>query len=292
MSKAPIRRPWLLHEPLCFIITKRSPMIKFFRKIRQKLLSENKFSKYLLYAVGEIILVVIGILIALNINNWNQNRLNEELESLYYKRLLDDAREEKQILEATINYSNKVYYHAKNAIDVFVNSIDAENNPVENLIDMYQASQLSDAYSASSTFQELLASGQINLIQNENLKNTLISYYGGNWSQTGVFILDNKYRENLRGKMPDQIQTQIRLNCGDIYIKKGNSYLLSLPNECKIQLDFELAKSVVEELRMDESLKKDLRYRIGNEMGKVNDLKPVQKQLNDIIVQLEEISKD
>ena len=48
-------------------------MIEFFRKIRQKLLSENKFSKYLIYAIGEIILVVIGILIALQINNWNEN---------------------------------------------------------------------------------------------------------------------------------------------------------------------------------------------------------------------------
>lgn len=47
-------------------------MIKFFRKIRQRLLSENKFSKYLIYAIGEIVLVVIGILIALQINNWNQ----------------------------------------------------------------------------------------------------------------------------------------------------------------------------------------------------------------------------
>ena len=49
-------------------------MIKFFRKVRQKLLSENKFSKYLLYAIGEIILVVIGILIALQINIWNEQR--------------------------------------------------------------------------------------------------------------------------------------------------------------------------------------------------------------------------
>ncbi|WP_298498219.1 DUF6090 family protein [uncultured Algibacter sp.] len=49
-------------------------MIKFFRKIRQKMLTENKFSKYLLYAIGEIILVVIGILIALQINNWNEEQ--------------------------------------------------------------------------------------------------------------------------------------------------------------------------------------------------------------------------
>ncbi len=49
-------------------------MIKFFRKIRQRLLTENKFSKYLLYAVGEIILVIIGILFALQINNWNNEK--------------------------------------------------------------------------------------------------------------------------------------------------------------------------------------------------------------------------
>ena len=47
-------------------------MIKFFRKIRQKMLTESKFSKYLLYAIGEIVLVVIGILIALSINYWNK----------------------------------------------------------------------------------------------------------------------------------------------------------------------------------------------------------------------------
>ena len=47
-------------------------MIKFYRRIRQQLLSENRFYKYLIYAIGEIVLVVIGILIALQINNWNE----------------------------------------------------------------------------------------------------------------------------------------------------------------------------------------------------------------------------
>ncbi len=267
-------------------------MLKFFRKIRQNLLSEGKTRKYVTYAIGEIILVVIGILIALQINNMNQNRINEDLESLYYKRLLDDVREEKLIIDATINYSKQVYFHAKKAIAVFENSINVEINPIEHLIDMYQASQLADSYSASSTFKELIASGQINLIQNDSLKTALIRYYGTEWSESGVFILENKYRENLRGKMPDEIQTQIRLNCGDIYLKNGYSYLISLPKECHIELDFKMAKSVVEELRKDESLKKDLRYLIGNEIGKINDLKPVQKQLNDIIVLLEEINLD
>ncbi|WP_162919882.1 DUF6090 family protein [Hanstruepera ponticola] len=55
-------------------------MIKFFRKIRERLLTENKFDKYLLYAIGEIILVVFGFLIALQINNWNEERKTENLE--------------------------------------------------------------------------------------------------------------------------------------------------------------------------------------------------------------------
>jgi len=69
-------------------------MIKFFRKIRQKLLTENKFSKYLLYAIGEIILVVIGILIALQINNANENRKITETKKEYYRQILLDLDKE------------------------------------------------------------------------------------------------------------------------------------------------------------------------------------------------------
>ena len=62
-------------------------MIKFFRKFRQKNLSENKFSKYLIYAIGEIILVVIGILIALGINNWKENQTEIKQQNLIFENL-------------------------------------------------------------------------------------------------------------------------------------------------------------------------------------------------------------
>ena len=56
-------------------------MIKFFRQIRFDLMEKNKTGKYLKYAIGEIVLVVIGILIALQINNWNENRKDTIAES-------------------------------------------------------------------------------------------------------------------------------------------------------------------------------------------------------------------
>ncbi|MFK7758244.1 MAG: DUF6090 family protein, partial [Flavobacteriales bacterium] len=64
-------------------------MIKFFRKIRQSLLREGKVSRYLLYALGEIVLVVIGILIALQINNWNHEHKERHQEVKLYENLLE-----------------------------------------------------------------------------------------------------------------------------------------------------------------------------------------------------------
>ena len=69
-------------------------MTNFFRKIRKKILSENKFSKYLLYAIGEIVLVVIGILIALQINNWNEDRFMRITVNRYLSSLVNDLKED------------------------------------------------------------------------------------------------------------------------------------------------------------------------------------------------------
>ena len=79
-------------------------MIKFFRKIRQRLVSENKFSKYLIYAIGEIVLVVVGILIALQINNWNENQKINDTVQNYYNQLLQDLNKDKVYIEKTISF--------------------------------------------------------------------------------------------------------------------------------------------------------------------------------------------
>ncbi len=72
-------------------------MIKFFRKIRQRLLSDNKFSKYLIYRIGEIGLVMVGILLALQVNNWNGAKKYSQIELEFLKNL-DNDLEKKMIL--------------------------------------------------------------------------------------------------------------------------------------------------------------------------------------------------
>ena len=82
-------------------------MIKFFRKIRQKMLTENKFSKYLLYAIGEIILVVVGILIALQINNSNDQRIEKTKEIKYLTNIKIDLNKDIKSLDYNIEFREK-----------------------------------------------------------------------------------------------------------------------------------------------------------------------------------------
>ena len=78
-------------------------MIKFFRHIRQKLLAENKFSRYSLYAIGEIVLIVVGILIALQINNWNESRKQEETLDSIYRIIRQDLLTDIDKIESFVN---------------------------------------------------------------------------------------------------------------------------------------------------------------------------------------------
>tara|TARA_R110001632_G_scaffold83134_4_gene184234 strand:- start:1577 stop:2335 length:759 start_codon:yes stop_codon:yes gene_type:complete len=103
-------------------------MIKFFRRIRQNMVKENKVSKYFLYAIGEIVLVVIGILIALNINNWNENLKNDNLKEFYMQSLVEDlARDTLDInrvaafqekdLNMLKNFKTRIYNQSSTTLD-------------------------------------------------------------------------------------------------------------------------------------------------------------------------------
>jgi len=97
-------------------------MIKFFRKIRQRLLSENKFSKYLLYAVGEIILVVIGILIALQINNNNEARKEKALEKELINLLISDLEEKRKENLSDFTNANRFIKRFEESIEMWENT--------------------------------------------------------------------------------------------------------------------------------------------------------------------------
>jgi len=149
-------------------------MIKFFRKIRQKLLSENKFSKYLLYAVGEIILVVIGILIALQINNWNQNRLKGQKEIQILKSFV--AQFQNDMLQ--FDESLKFYEVASNSIDIIIYNLENKIPYNDSLNQHFYLSTrfYGDSDLDNNVFESLKSLG-VDIISNTDIRKRIVQLY-------------------------------------------------------------------------------------------------------------------
>lgn len=148
-------------------------MIKFFRKVRQKLLSKNKFSKYLLYAIGEIVLVVIGILIALQINNWNENKKTEAEEIKILSNLkidlestLEEYASAVKFNKSTIEEISKIQHHQKNNLTY--------SPELEFSFGVFPHFYYSSAI--SSTYKTLQTIG-IGIIRNDSLKTKIVHVY-------------------------------------------------------------------------------------------------------------------
>ena len=143
-------------------------MIKFFRKIRQKLLSENKFSKYLIYAIGEIVLVVIGILIALQINNWNEESKNRTDENILLKQLHTDFNNNLKQLDQKIG----MRVNFMNSSKQLFKYIDNPSQRIKDSIDFHIAKTLPYA-TFDPIIIDLANSGELSLIKNVELKQAL-----------------------------------------------------------------------------------------------------------------------
>ena len=151
-------------------------MIKFFRKIRQKLLTENKFSKYLLYAIGEIILVVIGILIALSVNNWNQETKDYRLGEDYLLRIHRDLVQDTIKFRGIITHNNNLREDLKGFLVTLYNGVD-NIEQVKNMSAIYDKA-LDQVFSPNdNTYKGMLSSGTLGLIKNLELKEQIVDLY-------------------------------------------------------------------------------------------------------------------
>ncbi|MDP5092080.1 MAG: DUF6090 family protein [Polaribacter sp.] len=147
-------------------------MIKFFRKIRQNLFMENKTSKYFKYAIGEIVLVVIGILIALQINNWNEVRKDQKQEIKLLKQLQTDLTAN----EVEINGLIKRIKINKFAMDSLL--INLKNQEYVAKFPIYVALiHRKSFFNNSNSGYKLIGNGMAKLISNDSLLNGILQLY-------------------------------------------------------------------------------------------------------------------
>jgi Family of unknown function (DUF6090) len=208
-------------------------MIKFFRKIRQKLLSENRFSKYLIYAIGEILLVVIGILIALQINNKNQFNQERKLESELLEQLHSEFKSNLDQLESKIS-TRKLMINSATKLLEYKDNKNFENR--DSIIECIAFTYLAPTF--DPIVNDLTSSGRIQLIRNSQLKESL-----SRWTSQIIQVTEvekswleyrNKYyfpvlHEN--SSMRNIINHSLAKNSNQLLQSgKSNNYLTSIGN--------------------------------------------------------------
>ncbi len=150
-------------------------MIKFFRNIRQRLIGENRFSKYMLYAIGEIILVVIGILIALQINNWNETKKKHAESHYKLQELREEFAENRVVLQQRIIDLESANRYVRNIINI-TNDTDPEIEYTDLDSIISRSLKYGNYNPANSTIQELISSGKLGLITDKMLKQSLYTW--------------------------------------------------------------------------------------------------------------------
>ncbi len=152
-------------------------MLRFFRLIRQKLINENRFNRYLLYALGEIVLVVLGILIALQINNWNLNKIDRDHEQVILQDLQKEFIENRTELEEKEMIRDLIISCSKK-LNRYINDRIIPDNKSELDSLMNFSLYVATFDPRNGVLNNLLSSGQINLVRNRKLESLLTNWKG------------------------------------------------------------------------------------------------------------------
>lgn len=250
------------NKPSLLIISCLQPncklMTKLFRRVRQKFLFERKKTKYFKYAIGEIVLVVIGILIALQINNWNENRINNKRLKSYLTEIVKDFKNDSTSIRNEINHAKK-YSEARKTFlaikDYNTLTIDSLEKSLETFYSKIPFSR--------STFDKIESSGITNFGEYETLIEHFKTYYS-------IIIPDLKSFEGTHNRAVDTEDNYWRYQQnnyefsydGDLAshqnkeeAKKQLIQLLKAPTARNIlKIDFRRNKNTIERLNRIEAI--------------------------------------
>lgn len=203
------------------------------RRITKHVTDQNWFAVFI-----DFLIVVLGILIAFQITEWNEGRQQQQTASNYIERLHEELQANIQDLKQRKAYFEKTRIHALNAHDALDKA--PEQLELQFLIDVYQASQVIPRDIGRDTYDEILSVGANDAVTNVNVRKRLGNYYRSIKALDITLFTVTSYRELIREGMPYAAQAAIRKSCDDIASTgPTGTAIISLPENCEPEITVE-----------------------------------------------------
>ena len=199
-------------------------------------------------AIGvELLVLVIGVFMGLQVDNWNDSRIERNAVKTYYDRLIQDLRTNEHSLQSHQAYYQNVKANGEAALSALQT---AQNNLDEQfLIEAYQATQIWHTVFNRAAFEEILSVGEMNTIPDIEARERLANYYVAADAISFQLRDTNTYREVLRSHMPIEVQRTIEKNCGDTVTTNSSGALInSFPDNCTLGLNAATIQVVIESI--------------------------------------------
>jgi hypothetical protein len=210
-------------------------MIKFFRHIRKEQMETGKTSKYFKYAIGEIILVVIGILIALSINNWNESHKENKTAILLAKSLIEDLNKDANFLKNALTFSEQKI----NSCDTLLTLLSKPQTEWDNK-QIYErfniVGQSNPFFPTTGTYTQIVTSGSLKLFD-QSLANLLNAYdmqlkkitYWSNAEDETSWLMANIIWKGMNVEAMADIRFNLPRN-HDLFLKIPEASVIELTN--------------------------------------------------------------
>jgi len=228
-------------------------MLKLFRNIRKNLIQEGKTTNYLKYAIGEIVLVVIGILIALQINNWNISKAEKKVEKEFITSLIEDLQTDSFRLSQNIDHFQSKIIKIDTVLRMFKILNKGYNDTLRR--NLKEVKNYKDFIYTDRTMQQLKNSGGMRLITNKKAANGILDY-------------DLSMRHLLESLQPDLL----------FYYEKSNEMWFEIVDKD----DFERDKLFLSITEMEAGSKNYLLKSDKENLGKFNNI--IREFQNDLII--------
>lgn len=221
----------------------------------------------------ELVIVVLGVFIGIQVSNWNQQRIVDQQAAIFTAHLKADLREEDWRYQFLVAYNQEVLANANRAVGALEGTSTLPDEDL--LVSTYRATQYKQGLRRRSTYDELISTGTIGLIREQRLRDTAMRLYNvqtfENMVQEGM---RSRFREAFRMSLPNDVQRALAKHCGDRYIRPGDYASIQgiLDYPCSTGLPSQVIAESAATLRSNAGLVPLLRLRIADIETRLVDL--------------------